>query len=460
MSPPLAQVAVRRGSALSMYGYSANNVTHCIRPEDVRERRAVIILRHVPHTAPRMTDEDMEAFRRQEEDRKKQRRERSRSPARSNVYIYDHRKLGSRGSRRSCSKDNYRFDRFRRRSRSRSPPRYRRRSRSYGQHHHGRRSRSHDRSSRRIGSTDEDRLPNRRSRSRSRGRYRKSRSRSRGRRSRSGRSRSKSGNNQRRNISRSVSRDRFGRTRAIQHVYSQIKDIYNKKDSKLSNLSSRTVDKILERQNEIGGEINNKRTSRSRSREKVQKEIKKKVQVNKSIQNAILKNIMGSHEEKEDKDDESSSCDESVDEAVSNITKNPQLDKDDLAFKDRLQKLRMQVADKAKAGKYGKVILDDNPIDGQNNQKQKGLEKEVEDLRKELKELKEYINDRNQASSTSSESESEAEEQPVNVLDIFKTTILQKSKKSTYVFKDKKKKVFETKTRKILKERIEMLNKK
>merc|ERR1712073_135748 len=108
-----------------------------------------------------------------------------------------------------------------------SPPRYRRRSRSYGQHHHGR----------------------------------KSRSRSRGRRSRIGRSRSKSGNNQRRNISRSVSRDRFGRTRAIQHVYSQIKDIYNKKDSKLSNLSSRTVDKILERQNKIGGEINNKRTS-------------------------------------------------------------------------------------------------------------------------------------------------------------------------------------------------------
>ena len=115
VSPPLAQVAVRRGSALSMYGFSANNVTHCIRPEDVRERRAVIILRHVPHTAPRMSDEDMEAFRRQEEDRKKQRRERSRSPARSNVYIYDHRKLGSRGRRRSYSKDNYRFDRFRRR---------------------------------------------------------------------------------------------------------------------------------------------------------------------------------------------------------------------------------------------------------------------------------------------------------------------------------------------------------
>ena len=203
--------------------------------------------------------------------------------------------------------------------------------------------------------------------------------------------------------------------------------------------------------------MKNERTSRSRSRDKVQKGTKQKVQVNKSIQNAILKNIMGSYEGKED--DESSSYDESVDEAVSIITKNPQLDKDDLAFKDRLQKLRMQVTDKAKAGKYGKVILD-NPIDGQNNQKQKGLEKEVEDLRKELKELKEYINDKNQASSTSSESESEAEEQPVNVLDIFKTTILQKSKKSTYVFKDKKKKVFETKTRKILKERIEMLNKK
>ena len=53
MTTPLAQVAVKRGHALSMSGFAANDVTHCIRPEDIKERRAVIILRHVPSTAPR-----------------------------------------------------------------------------------------------------------------------------------------------------------------------------------------------------------------------------------------------------------------------------------------------------------------------------------------------------------------------------------------------------------------------
>jgi len=33
-------------------GYSTDEITHCIRPEDVKERRSVVILRHVPNTAP------------------------------------------------------------------------------------------------------------------------------------------------------------------------------------------------------------------------------------------------------------------------------------------------------------------------------------------------------------------------------------------------------------------------
>ena len=43
-----------------MSGYAANDITHCIRPEDIRHRRAVIILRNVPDQAPRMSALDME----------------------------------------------------------------------------------------------------------------------------------------------------------------------------------------------------------------------------------------------------------------------------------------------------------------------------------------------------------------------------------------------------------------
>jgi len=40
-------------------GFAANDITHCIRPEDVTERRAVIILRHVPSDAPRLMKEEL-----------------------------------------------------------------------------------------------------------------------------------------------------------------------------------------------------------------------------------------------------------------------------------------------------------------------------------------------------------------------------------------------------------------
>ena len=62
MSSPTARISVKRGWCLSMTGYAANEITHCIRPEDIQHRRAVIILRHVPESAPRMSRNDMEHF--------------------------------------------------------------------------------------------------------------------------------------------------------------------------------------------------------------------------------------------------------------------------------------------------------------------------------------------------------------------------------------------------------------
>ena len=189
-------------------------------------------------------------------------------------------------------------------------------------------------------------------------------------------------------------------------------------------LASRTADQILKRR---------EADTSSKLREKfVKDEIKKKVPVSRSVQSGILKTILGSYE---DEEEDSSSGDESdhLDSASTNPT-----------FKKQVKNL------KSKSFK-----------DGQNNEKGQGLEKEVENLRKELKELKEQFKDNQDwKSSNSSESESE-EEKPVSVLDIFKTTILQKSKKSTYIInKEKRSKVSETRTQKILKERIEKLQKK
>ena len=88
VSNPLAQVPVSRGCVLSMSGFSADEVTHCIRPEDITERRAVVILRHVPHSAPRMSYRELEELRRLEKQKdqiwkdKRHERQRSRSPHR------------------------------------------------------------------------------------------------------------------------------------------------------------------------------------------------------------------------------------------------------------------------------------------------------------------------------------------------------------------------------------------
>jgi len=62
-STPIVQVPVWRGCVLTMEGFAADDITHCIRPEDTEERRAVVILRHVPDTAPRMTIEELAELR-------------------------------------------------------------------------------------------------------------------------------------------------------------------------------------------------------------------------------------------------------------------------------------------------------------------------------------------------------------------------------------------------------------
>ena len=401
MSPPLAQVAVKRGHALSMYGHAANKVTHCIRPEDIKERRAVIILRHVPDTAPRMTEEDMEHFRKQEEAKK---RERPPSPSGGNVYIYDHRKFRSSRPER------------RHRQRSRSPERPRRRSRDWG------RGRSRSPVRRRRSRSFGRNVSRYHRRSRSPFRYRESERRFEKKRSISPRRRPRRYSSPRRKRSRSSTKsDRSPSSDKFEETFLE---------PKFRGLTSRTVDKILK-----------SKEAKTKSRVKsVEDEIKKKVSVSKSVQSGILKTILGSYEDEGNKDAGGSSTESDEDKDASKVG---------CSFKKRVQGLKDRKAHQDQ--------------DGENNKESKCLEKEVDDLRKELKELKEQFNESNQDENSSNSSEPESEEEkPVSVLDIFKTTILQKSKKSSYVINKGKKrsKVSETKTRKILKERIELLQKK
>lgn len=337
-----------------MYGYAANKVTHCIRPEDIKERRAVIILRHVPDTAPRMTEEDMEHFRKQEEAK---RRERPPSPSRANVYIYDHRKFrSSRNERRP-------------RQRSRSPARKRSRDRERSQQR--RRSRSCDRS----GSTYHVRRP------RSSVKYCKFDK---------SFERKKSGSPRRRSRSPRTTRSRRRLRSSSRSDTSHSSDGFDKTflEPKFRGLTSRTADKILKRKAET-----------KLRRKSVREEIKNQVPVSKSVQSGILKTILGSYE---DKKKECSSGEDSNQKCF--------------VFKKRMRGLKeVSCKDRENNKNNGKV-----------------LEKEVEDLRKELKELKRHFNDNNQDEKSSSGSESDGGK-PISVLDIFKTTILQKSKKSKQI---------------------------
>ncbi|KAM4631808.1 RNA demethylase ALKBH5 [Discoglossus pictus] len=54
VSDPVLFLPVRRGSVTVLSGYAADEITHCIRPQDIKERRAVVILRKTRTEAPRL----------------------------------------------------------------------------------------------------------------------------------------------------------------------------------------------------------------------------------------------------------------------------------------------------------------------------------------------------------------------------------------------------------------------
>lgn len=55
VSEPIVSIPVSRGCVTILKGYAADQITHCVRPEDTRARRAVIILRRVLPDAPRLS---------------------------------------------------------------------------------------------------------------------------------------------------------------------------------------------------------------------------------------------------------------------------------------------------------------------------------------------------------------------------------------------------------------------
>lgn len=54
VSEPVLFLPVHRGSVTVLSGYAADEITHCIRPQDIKERRAVVILRKTRTEAPRL----------------------------------------------------------------------------------------------------------------------------------------------------------------------------------------------------------------------------------------------------------------------------------------------------------------------------------------------------------------------------------------------------------------------
>ncbi|RXM29664.1 Lethal(2) giant larvae protein-like 1 [Acipenser ruthenus] len=61
VSEPVLFLPVRRGSVTVLSGYAADEITHCIRPQDIKERRAVIILRKTRSDAPRLETKALSA---------------------------------------------------------------------------------------------------------------------------------------------------------------------------------------------------------------------------------------------------------------------------------------------------------------------------------------------------------------------------------------------------------------
>ncbi|XP_020773081.1 RNA demethylase ALKBH5 [Boleophthalmus pectinirostris] len=58
VSEPVYVLPVRRGSVTVLSGYAADDITHCIRPQDIKQRRAVIILRKTRPDAPRLDSDN------------------------------------------------------------------------------------------------------------------------------------------------------------------------------------------------------------------------------------------------------------------------------------------------------------------------------------------------------------------------------------------------------------------
>ncbi|KAH9489003.1 RNA demethylase alkbh5 [Bulinus truncatus] len=54
VSKPVLTLPMARGCVTLLSGYAADHITHCVRPEDIISRRAVIILRRVRDDAPRL----------------------------------------------------------------------------------------------------------------------------------------------------------------------------------------------------------------------------------------------------------------------------------------------------------------------------------------------------------------------------------------------------------------------
>uniref|UniRef100_A0A1B6DAH8 Uncharacterized protein n=1 Tax=Clastoptera arizonana TaxID=38151 RepID=A0A1B6DAH8_9HEMI len=60
VSKPIFCLPIPRGYVTSLSGFAADEITHCVRPEDTKSRRAVIILRRVLPNAPRLELEELQ----------------------------------------------------------------------------------------------------------------------------------------------------------------------------------------------------------------------------------------------------------------------------------------------------------------------------------------------------------------------------------------------------------------
>lgn len=60
VTTPIYSVQLKRGCVTVLKGFAANNVTHCVRPQDTITRRSVILLRCVLPNAPRIGIQDVD----------------------------------------------------------------------------------------------------------------------------------------------------------------------------------------------------------------------------------------------------------------------------------------------------------------------------------------------------------------------------------------------------------------